>query len=131
MEPIGTGFGIALMMNNYFHDVATGLLVASGFSLWLMANRYSDSGSRTETEYFLRIYTGMSKLAKFSFWWIIIAGVPRVVFYKQFEWANALDKAQVPAIIVKHILAFAFVGGGIYLWHNLNRRVKRIRASLQ
>ncbi len=119
-----------LMMNNYFHDVATGLLMASGFSLWLMANRYSDSGDRAETEYFLRIYTGMTKLAKFSFWWIILAGVPRVVFYKQFEWANAVDKAQVPAIIVKHILAFTFVGGGIYFWHKLNRRVKGIRASL-
>jgi hypothetical protein len=130
MDTIGPGFGVVLMMNNYFHDVATGLLAASGFSLWLMARRFSDSGSREETEYFLRIHAGMTKLAKFSFWWIILAGVPRTIFYKSFEWANAVEKAQVPAIIVKHVLVFAFVGTGIYLWHKLNKRAKLIRESL-
>jgi hypothetical protein len=26
--------GVLIMMNNYFHDVATALLAASGFVLW-------------------------------------------------------------------------------------------------
>jgi hypothetical protein len=30
---IGSGLGVAIMMNNYFHDMATSLLVGSGFAL--------------------------------------------------------------------------------------------------
>ncbi len=131
MDGISPSLGVIIMMNNYFHDVATGLLAASGVALWLIMRRLGAAESRQTKEYFLRIYSGMAGLARFSLYWIILGGIPRTYFYKDFEWANAVDHAQVPAIIVKHILAFVFVGTGVYLWYRFRARVKDIRHSLE
>lgn len=131
MNGIGSGLGVAIMMNNYFHDVATGLLASSGFALWIMMKKYGETEDRATTEYFLRIYGGMTRLARFSLYWILLGGIPRTIFYRDFEWANAVDHAQVPAIIVKHIFVFAFVGTGVHLWLKFNKRVKEIRKSLE
>jgi hypothetical protein len=34
-------------------------------------------------------------------------------------------------LIVKHILAFTFVGTGVYLWRKFNRKVKAVRQTLE
>jgi len=123
--------GIALMMNNYFHDVATALLAASGFALWVMLRRYDACGRGPDAaRYFLEIHRSMSRLARFSLAWIVLGGVPRTLFYAEFEWANAAGRGQVPALIVKHVLMFAFVAGGASLWVKLRRRVAEVRAAL-
>lgn len=120
------------MMNNYFHDVATGLLLASAAALWLIIRRFEGSGgSREATEYFLRVYKGMTSFARFSLAWILIGGVPRTLFYKQFEWNTAVEHGQVPAIIIKHIMVFALLGLGVYYWRKFNNRVKEIRKTLE
>jgi len=121
--------GVIIMLNNYFHDVATALLAASGITMWVVVKRYEDSSSPDVTDYFLRIYNGITRLAKFSLFWILIGGIPRTIAYKNLEWANAVGKNQVPALIAKHILAFIFVGTGVYLWVKLNKRVKIIRSG--
>ncbi len=122
--------GVVIMMNNYFHDVATALLLASGYLIWVIVKRYDASvKTRETTEYFLNIYGKVVKLAKFSLIWIILGGIPRTIFYTEFEWANAAGKGQIAALIVKHILAFAFVGGGAHIWIRINKRVKEIRQN--
>ena len=131
MENISPALGVVIMMNNYFHDVATGLLVASGAALYVIMKHYREPESRSTSEYFLWIYENMTRIARFSFWWIIIAGVPRTYFYKDFEWANAVDDLQVQAIIVKHVLVFAMVGTGIYMWHKFNVKAGLVRQSLE
>lgn len=132
MNEISPTLGVFIMMNNYFHDVATGLLMTSGVGVWFVM-RYFDEATadRQTTEYFLRVFEGMTRLAKFSLGWILIGGVPRVYFYRSFEWANAVDHLQVPAIIVKHIMVIAFVGTGVHLWHKYGKRVQLIRAALK
>ncbi len=116
------------MMNNYFHDVATALLLASGYVIWIIVRRYDDSSKTKETtEYFLKIYGNAVKLAKYSLIWIVLGGIPRTIFYAEFEWANAAGKGQIAALIVKHILVFTFVGLGAHIWIRVNRRVKEIR----
>ncbi len=119
--------GVIIMMNNYFHDVATALLLASGVVMWIVLKRLGNAPGKALTDYFLSLYNSITGLAKFSLAWIVIGGVPRTIFYKDFEWANAVGKHQVAALIVKHILAFAFVGTGAYLWVKLSRKVEEIR----
>ncbi len=131
MDTISPVLGVILMMNNYFHDVATALLLASGVALWIIYKRYDEGYAPDSREYFLRIYRSMTRLAKFSLIWILIGGVPRTVFYKKMEWQVAIDHAQIPALIVKHILTFTFVGLGVYLWLKLGRKVKEVRGSLE
>jgi hypothetical protein len=123
------GLGVLIMLNNYFHDVATALLLASGVAMWVVLRRY-EGRSTEEAAYFLRLHGSITRLAKFSLAWILIGGVPRTLAYRSFEWAEAVGHAQVPALIVKHILAFAFVGGGAWLWLRLSKRVRAIRAEL-
>lgn len=53
--------------------------------------------------------------------------MPRTIFYTEFEWANAAGKNQIPALLVKHVLAFTFVGIGAYIWLKINRRVNDIK----
>lgn len=119
--------GVIIMMNNYFHDVATALLLASGIVMWLIAKKLGSSRDNAVIHYFLNLYNGITRLAKFSLAWIIIGGIPRTIFYTEFEWANAAGKGQITALIVKHILALIFVGSGAHIWIRLHKRVKELR----
>ncbi len=121
--------GIMLMMNNYFHDVATALLLASGVTMWVIYKRFGNGDKQEVRDYFLRLYKSITMLARFSLAWIILGGIPRTYFYKEFEWAQYAGKGQVPALIVKHVLAFIFVGIGVYVWLKIRSKVKELRES--
>lgn len=118
---------LLIMMNNYFHDVATALLLASGVAMWLIASTLGEKPCPETVTYFLAIYRTMTRLAIFSLIWILLGGIPRTLAYRQFEWANAVGKSQVTALVVKHILAFLFVAIGVGVWIKLNRIVKKMK----
>lgn len=122
--------GVLIMMNNYFHDVATALLFAGGAAMWIIVKRFGDNSDAAVGRYFVGIYESMTRLVHVAVIWIILGGIPRTIFYTRFEWANAAGKGQVPALIVKHILMFILVGSGAYFWIKLHRRVKEIKARL-
>jgi hypothetical protein len=123
--------GIALMMNNYLHDVATALLVASAVALWVMLRRFDDGPRGPDAaRYFLELHGSMARLARLSLAWIVLGGIPRTIFYVDFEWANAAGRGQVAALAVKHVVAFGFVAAGAWLWARLRRRVAEVRADL-
>jgi hypothetical protein len=115
--------GIALMMNNYLHDVATALLAASGFALLAMLRVWERDGSRESARFFLAIHARMARLARVSLAWIVLGGIPRTLFYTEFEWANAAGRGQVVALGVKHVVALVLVVLGASLWIRLRRRV--------
>jgi len=123
--------GVFILMNNYFHDVATALLLATSVAVWIVSSKFREGADRAVTRYFLDVYAALTKLAKFALYWILIAGVPRVYFYMDMEWTHAAGKGQIPAIIVKHILMFVIVGTGAHLWIRLKRRVARVRAAYE
>ncbi len=125
---MSTKVGIAVMMNNYFHDVATALLLASGLVMWIIVKKYEEAYGKEVTGYFIKIYGSVTRIAKFSLLWIIIGGIPRTIAYKEFEWANAAGKDQVPALIIKHIIAFVFVGCGAYIWIRIHKKIKKMES---
>jgi len=127
---IGPGLGVAIMMNNYFHDMATGLLVGSGFALHAIMRIQATMNSPEATLFFLKTNRQMVKLFKFALWWVILGGIPRTIFYTSFEWANAADKLQIPALAVKHVMMFAAVAWGIVAWRQMQKKVELLRKSL-
>ena len=127
---IGPGLGVAIMMNNYFHDMATGLLVGSGFALHAILRIQASMNTPQATLFFLKTNRRMVKLFRFALWWVILGGVPRTIFYTSFEWANAADKLQVPALAVKHVMMFTAVVWGIYAWRRMQAKVALLRDSL-
>lgn len=124
------GLGVAVMMNNYFHDMATGLLVGSGFALHAILRIQASMNTTQATLFFLKTNRQMVRLFKFALWWVIIGGVPRTIFYTSFEWANAADKLQVPALAVKHVMMFTAVVWGVYAWRRMQAKVAMLRDSL-
>jgi hypothetical protein len=127
---ISPGLGVAIMMNNYLHDMATGLLVGSGFALHAILRIQASMRAPQATLFFLKTNRQMVKLFKFALWWVILGGIPRTIFYTSFEWANAADKLQVPALAVKHVMMFTAVVWGIYAWRRMQKKVELLRASL-
>ena len=127
---ISPELGVAIMMNNYFHDVATALLAASAFVIHAIVRTQAVMASRESTLFFLRTYDQMVKFFRFALWWIVIGGIPRTIFYKSFEWANAADKLQVPALMVKHVVMAVLVVWGVYAWRRLKIKVAVLRESL-
>jgi hypothetical protein len=120
--------GVLIMMNNYLHDVATALLVASAFTLWILlklTHGHEDAGA---ISFFLAAQRKLVFLARLSLVWIIVGGIPRTIFYRDFEWADAAGKGQVPALVVKHILMFALVLLGAFGWIRMKRRVRELEA---
>jgi hypothetical protein len=124
------GLGVAVMMNNYFHDVATALLAASAFCLYAVDRVQASLDTPAATVFFLRTHRLMVKFFRFAFWWIILGGVPRTIFYVSFEWNHFADKQQVPALMVKHVLMVVLVAWGVVAWRRLREKVTRLRASL-
>ena len=124
------GLGVAVMMNNYFHDVATALLLASGFTLHAIVRIQAAMNEPVATLFFLKTYQKMVKFFRFALWWIIIGGVPRTIFYVAFEWNHFADKQQVPALMVKHVIMAVAVVWGVVAWRRLKQKVARLRDSL-
>jgi cytochrome c oxidase assembly factor CtaG len=122
---------IVLMMNNYLHDVATALLIASGYVMWVLWKNLSPEAGHDAIRYFVRIYYRITRLSQFSFVWILLFGIPRVIFYKEFEWSNMAGRGQVPALIVKHILAFSLVFTGVALWIKVRKKVRELEKRLE
>jgi len=126
---IGPELGIAVMLNNYFHDVATALLASSGVALWSMVGAWDRTGAPPAAPFLAAVYRAMARLARLSLAWIVVGGVPRIYFYEDFEWANAAGRGQVPALVVKHVLMFGLVALGGSAWWKLRRRVAALPAA--
>ena len=127
---IGPGLGVAIMMNNYFHDMATGLLVGSGFALHAILRIQGTMNTPQSTLFFLKTNQHMVKLFKFALWWVVLGGVPRTIFYTSFEWANAAGNHQIAALGVKHVMMFTVVVWGIIAWRRMQKQVALLRESL-
>ncbi len=127
---ISPELGVAIMMNNYFHDVATALMATSAFVMYALYRLQESMPDKLSTLFFLRAHQKVTGFAKFALIWIIVGGFPRTYFYTRFEWANAAGKGQVPALIVKHILIAILVVAGVYAWLKLRRKVAELREGL-
>lgn len=130
MIQVTPALGVFLTFNNYSHDIATALLAASGAALWVMERRYRGRDGRALREYFLSIYRGMTRVALVALFWLFISGVPRIVFFRSFEWSAAVADGQAAALIARHVLAFTAVGAGLLLWTRLSRRARLMQKDM-
>jgi len=128
--PLSPGLGLAVMMNNYLHDVATALLVGSAVALWALLREHRADDGPGAGRYLLRAEARLRRLALVALGWIVLGGVPRAYFFESFEWANAVGKAQVPALVAKHVVIFLLVGLGAWGWRRLRRKVAEVRAAV-
>lgn len=124
------GYAVFLLMNNYFHDVATAMLLACGIALWIIIKQREGIKDPAAAGYFLKLARGINGVAKFSLGWIIIAGIPRVLTFRSFEWPNAVGKHHEAGLIAKYVIALAMMLAGAWLWARLSKRIRGLKNSV-
>lgn len=119
--------GILVMMNNYFHDLAAGIVFVCGVVMFVSAKKVEEMRSKEVKEFFLGVYPTLVHIIGGAIIFMLFAGVIRTFTYKDFEWANAVGIGQVYAIIVKHIVLGGIFFYGIVLWIKSHKKVKEMR----
>jgi len=122
------GFAVFVLMNNYFHDVATALILACGAAAWMLLKRVENAASGSVTAYFLVLYNKITRVFWFSIGWIIVGGIIRALTFSTFEWPNAVEKHHEAGLIAKYAIATIMMVIGAYLWIVVSRRVKKLHA---
>jgi len=123
MTGISPTVAILVTLNNYVHDVATGLLILSALWIGWTAKDLGPDPSPEVVAFFGRGYRRSVRFAIGSVLVIIATGVVRVLHFQQLEWTPALGKGLAPILVMKHVLAFTLLGLGIWAWQRIRRRL--------
>lgn len=113
---------LVIVFNNYFHDLATGVFVGCAVTLWAISRSMRTDPARYEA--LEPAYGALTKALWISVAWIILGGIPRTIFFPDYEFIPALGKGIVPALILKHVVMFSAVGVGIAAWVSARRQMR-------
>lgn len=121
---------VLIIMNNYFHDVATAMLLSSALILWLLGRR-AIAGGEEGRRWFADAYRVLTRVAIFSIVWIVVGGIPRTIFFQDVEWnmADPSNKYLFTALMVKHAFMWLAVGLGVWLWARMRAVARGIAAQ--
>ncbi len=123
------GFATFILMNNYFHDVATAMLLACSVVLWVLLRNLGDERDEGLLRYVSALYRGVSGIFWFSVLWIIASGVVRIATFHSFEWHNTTQKHFEAGLLVKYAIAVVMMIVGGLLWLRLSRLMReRLRS---
>jgi hypothetical protein len=101
---------LLVMLNNYFHDLATAVFAVSAAAAYLMHRALQGEEAFGRVR---EVVASVIKLAYAALGWVIAAGVIRSLAYEKYEWSEAAGKDQVSVLVVKHIILVAFVAAGV------------------
>jgi hypothetical protein len=121
---------VLIILNNYFHDVATAMLLSSAVIVWLLGRQAEAEGPEAQ-RWFARAYPLLTKVALWSIAWIVVGGIPRTIFFQQVEWnmADPSNKYLFAALMVKHAFMWIAVIAGGLLWARMRKVARGITAD--
>lgn len=114
---------ILIVLNNYLHDVATATLLSSAVIFYILG-RQAQHGGQGEKQAFARAYRTLTRFALGSLAWIIIGGIPRTIFFNQYEFIPADVKGIVADLAIKHVLLVSAVIAGAVMWARLGKAAR-------
>ena len=109
---------VLVIINNYLHDVATAVLLASAVILMVL-ERHAERRGPDAVAALQDAYPVLTRIAWFALAWIVIGGIPRTIFFTTYEWDPAKVEGLLPALGVKHALMFAAVVAGMVMWRRV------------
>jgi hypothetical protein len=112
-------------MSNYFHDVATAMLLACGIVLRVLARNQDQEKDAVLRKYADDMHRSVNRLAWFSVVWIIAGGILRFATFRSFEWWNAVQKHLETALLVKYGIATLMMIAGAVLWVKYGKTGRR------
>ena len=103
---------IALMLANYFHDLAVAMLAANVVVIHV-AGRYLEQNP-TRRDFLAVLVKKMTNLTWWVLGYVVLAGGVRAYFFMEYEWNPLVpEQGMLVALGVKHILLFGLTGFGI------------------
>jgi hypothetical protein len=121
---VSQGFATFVLMNNYFHDVATAMLLACSIMLGVMLKHLGQEPDDVLRRYAAALYRGITGLFWFSVLWIIASGIVRIATFRSFEWFNASQKHFEPGLLFKYAIAAVMIVLGSILWKRASRAMR-------
>ena len=119
---------VAVLLNNYFHDLATALLAVSAVMLLVLGRGALESGEPAVQRFFAGRYHKLRWLLRGSLGWILTGGAIRLWAYRDYEWSDAAGRGQIAALGVKHAVLGAAVLVGLVAWIRLERKLRAMPA---
>lgn len=119
---------ILVMLNNFFHDMAVGILFANVLLSLFFIRLLEESGSTGEG-LAARFVKYSSRITWVALFFIIVGGAIRTATYRSFEWVDAAGKGQIAALIVKHIILVGCTVAGIALQIRITRKYRDATSS--
>ena len=115
---------ILVMLNNFFHDLAVGILFANVLLSLFLIRQLKERVPADEgvLERFVR-YSSRITWGALAF--IIVGGIIRTATYRSFEWSEAAGKGQVAALVVKHIVLVGCTVVGVAFQIRMSRNSRR------
>ena len=95
---------VIVMLMNYFHDLASGLMfgaVAAYFLAAMVLRRSAEVADQEPVRE--RLYLAFKPVVLGALAAVILGGIPRMYFYYDYEWLPAAGRGQVVALVVKHV----------------------------
>ena len=112
-----------LLMNNYFHDVATAMLLACGIVLWTIGKADANGRDKTTQDYASSMRSGVLRLVWYSVAWIAVSGAIRIATVKEFEWRNFVEKGFLSGLIAKYTIALVMIAVGGFVLYKQKRKI--------
>ncbi len=120
---------LLVMLNNLFHDLATAFVVVATYMVYLLTG-YATGGREQAKRFVAELYPTLLHVTAVVFALLLMAGIVRSFTYNWFEWVDGAGWAQVPVLVIKHMILLAITIYGIYIWVWSYRRVKKMREAL-
>jgi len=107
---------IVVMLNNYFHDLATAVFAVSALAAYLLQRTVAMA---SVPEILRPVVTGLVKIGSYALLWTLLGGVIRALAYRRYEWVEAAGRGQVVALGLKHVILVSLVVLGIFVLHKV------------
>ncbi len=112
---------VLIAINNYSHDAAAAFLAVSLAVLWLLSKNFPVSGDAALDVSFVNVYTGVARTARYSFCWLLIAGIPRAIFFRGYESPGIM--------VIKYAGMVLLAGIGLLSWARLSKKTGQLRSK--
>lgn len=112
---------VLISINNYSHDAAAAFLAVSLAVLWLLSKNFPESGDAALDVSFVNVYTGVARTARYSFCWLLIAGIPRAIFFRGYESTGTM--------VIKYAGMVLLAGIGLLSWARLSKKTGQLRSK--
>ena len=110
------------MLNNLAHDFSAAAWIFGTLYGWLLL-RKAKSADNTES---YRDLLGFNHwVMRFSFIGVMLFGIGRYVFYKDYEWFEPAGESQVTMLIIKHVIFAIVVVLGALVYISVGKFLKQ------